>query len=811
MDNGMMKTFLFLLALICCNIQAQDFYRLSGDGTQQSPYIIASLEHLMELAENTESSRGKYFMLNADIRLQGTIQIGNAESPFEGIFDGNSHRIIDLRFYEGNAGLFGYASGATIKRLTVDGGKIVSENGYYGAALIAYAYNTTVENCFVRNIDVIFSGHTGGLTGYAVNTRITDSGYSGSVTGSGQSTGGFIGHAENITVIRCFSEGSVTGSSNTGGFIGKIEKEGDGGENVIEDCYSSSITAGIGQTGGFAGHINTLSTSFSRCYATGSVAGQSDGVGGFLGYGYFYAGERATISDCYSTGNVTGTSDNVGGFVGYARGLTVANCFASGMITGKQQVGGFAGYADSDITNCYAVGPVEGNMYVGGFAGNTAGGNIYECFAAGAVITPQAEGVYHGGFAGSVIYTTFRNCYFDKQGAGLDAKTGFVLLSNIDEIRALSARELTQNSLSGFLPNNWLVTREGYYPQLLNFAAGSDVQTQMRSALSAVPITLQNNEFSSNVKTVFSLTEKTPTTIENIQNILTWTTDPAEETTIMYNKVYGKKSDFWRSLTLRSGSAERTIKFRTAEGLLAAEILGVKINDVTFHDIDEQFIYHIECNSVDMSVFAELILAPYAEITPGSPLRLRANEEIELIARADGKEPKLYRFEAQKHLPSEIFVQRWHDVIAINNNALTNGGYNFVAYYWQKNGIALPDENRGYIRETGGLDKTAVYTAIVTTQEGKTLGVCPAVISEIQSSFSVYPNPVPRGQSVIVSIPAHENGNAIMQMFDQTGNIVSKQPLRTPLENISMPEIPGTYIMQITLNGTAETHKIIVE
>ena len=158
---------------------------------------------------------------------------------------------------------------------------------------------------------------------------------------------------------------------------------------------------------------------------------------------------------------------------------------------------------------------------------------------------------------------------------------------------------------------------------------------------------------------------------------------------------------------------------------------------------------------------------------------------------------------------SNIFVQRWHDVLAINNNFATNGGYVFTEYEWYKDGVKLPS-TKGYIHEPGGLSPTAEYTAVLTTHRGDKITTCPAKITDMKVKSAVYPNPVKRGQSVYVETGL-SSGEAVMQLFGASGNFVTSKTLYNPVAEITMPDTPGAYVLQITVNGTVKTYKIVVE
>ena len=162
-----------------------------------------------------------------------------------------------------------------------------------------------------------------------------------------------------------------------------------------------------------------------------------------------------------------------------------------------------------------------------------------------------------------------------------------------------------------------------------------------------------------------------------------------------------------------------------------------------------------------------------------------------------------------KKLPENFFVQRWEDILAVNNNYATNGGYVFTDYEWYKDGVKLPD-TKGYIHEPGGLSPTAKYTAVLTTNRGYQITTCPAVISNTLTKLAVYPTLVQRGQTVHVDTGITSE-KAVIQLFGASGNFIATQTLHDPVAEIAMPDTPGVYILQITVNGEVQTHKIVVE
>lgn len=172
------------------------------------------------------------FKLGADIHLTKDWELMEA---FTGTLDGQGYAIHNLRYVnesQGRVGLFGEATGATIKRVGIVGAYI---NG---------------------NEDV----------------------------------GAIVGLANGCTISECFVDQSsyIAGRDHVGSIVGKIEKseiEVDGVKEVtgttVSDCYSMAVVYSIEfQAGGVAGVINY--GTLERSYFSGTVRADKGRAGGIF-------------------------------------------------------------------------------------------------------------------------------------------------------------------------------------------------------------------------------------------------------------------------------------------------------------------------------------------------------------------------------------------------------------------------------------------------------------------------------------------------------------------------------------------------
>jgi hypothetical protein len=195
--------------------------------------------------------------------------------------------------------------------------------------------------------------------------------------------GGLIGVSESSTISNCYSTGNVTVTGNwcyyVGGLIGYFQEYHN--PAILIDCYSTATVSNTyNSTGGLVG-LND-GGEIRNCYATGNVTAVNSGnhsVGGLVGFSGY---GNPTISNCYATGMVSG-EQRVGGLVGKIEGdQTIYNCYATGMVSGGIEVGGlvgnydvgYSGNATSIIQNCVAANlSITGTNYVNRIAGNTDG------------------------------------------------------------------------------------------------------------------------------------------------------------------------------------------------------------------------------------------------------------------------------------------------------------------------------------------------------------------------------------------------------------------------------------------------------
>jgi len=215
--------------------------------------------------------------------------------------------------------------------------------------------------------------------------------------------------------------------------------------------------------GGLAAEASNVKDSSSSAKVVSTNADSYNNVGGLIGYVRPFSGE---ITNSFATGDVEAISNNVGGLVGYlsvnGRSTTVTNSYATGTVTGKENVGGLVGnyhtssgsYNHLFIKDSYATGDVYGEKQVGGLIGVQNGQNatLQKSYAIGNV---NATGDYAGGFIGQALgQTTIKDAYARGAVNGENHVGGFIgdnQASTIQNGYATGAVDGTGTNVGGFM------------------------------------------------------------------------------------------------------------------------------------------------------------------------------------------------------------------------------------------------------------------------------------------------------------------------------------------------------------------------
>lgn len=240
-----------------------------GKGTPDEPYEISTADQLVAIGVDADLL-DKHFILTNDIDLSGcvftTAVIASEwddstlwfDTPFTGVFDGDTH---------------------TVNNLTITGGDNI---GLFGIIGTEYE-DAVVKNLGVVGCDISGDSDVGGLAGRNYSS-VSNCYSTGSVNGTAFFVGGLVGRSIG-SVSNCYSDGIVDGYADVGGLLGY-------NIGIVTNCCSSSTVSGTSSVGGLLGGSD--SGEVINCYAVGIVSGL-DAIGGFIGVSTF----EGPISNSY--------------------------------------------------------------------------------------------------------------------------------------------------------------------------------------------------------------------------------------------------------------------------------------------------------------------------------------------------------------------------------------------------------------------------------------------------------------------------------------------------------------------------------
>lgn len=277
---------------------------LAGSGTQADPYQISSVEDLVKFRDSVNAgetkynAEGVYVVLTADIDLSSVANwapIGTFDYSFDGNFNGQGHKIMNLKMSDNTAatgeaylGFFGVTANNTVENFVIENVSIES-NGQIVAAAIAYPYYTTVKDITVCGDIAIKGGHyTAGVLAYTRlcqnASNLTVSGNAGSYITGVNVVGGVIadiqmnnGLAANYSNFKVANV-TITGNKCVGGISGIIAKQkldGANVENVTLVCSDARVGVVAGSFGGASTIKNVVVSNVTG--ATAIVGGLYDG------------------------------------------------------------------------------------------------------------------------------------------------------------------------------------------------------------------------------------------------------------------------------------------------------------------------------------------------------------------------------------------------------------------------------------------------------------------------------------------------------------------------------------------------------
>ncbi len=442
-------------------------FGISGKGTEAEPYVIMTVQDMLDMRTLAKLGGETWFKLGADIDMKGVknyIPV-NFDQNFERKihFDGDNHTIDN--FYNDNssyASLFGVLYGS-LKNLKVTNAVIEGKSvaGIIGGYVGASGKPAEVTNVDVQGVVSSTKDRVGGICGVAYDAK-------------------FVNCTVDVTVTSTYT--NTDGGGDAAGFAGKIQ-----GSSSFTDCSVkaevSTVSPLKNRTAAFAGWVNGTTVIFKNCHVlTGSKvtdnSGKTASAIGIFGGLTAYAGssEKTVIDGCTVDVVIDAPwAQSVAGFaaIGSAGGvLEITGSSAKGVLKGSNQVAGMVAYVENlstlTIRDSYADVDVTGQTstgshYCAGIAGNIANVTTVELKNVHSTGDIVSGGSSNAGLVGAIVKGTisFENCYVTGNLSGNNNCGG--LGGNIGVPATMKncyykEGEITVNGTSGGLVGNSMLS-----------------------------------------------------------------------------------------------------------------------------------------------------------------------------------------------------------------------------------------------------------------------------------------------------------------------------------------------------------------
>jgi len=275
---------------------------------------------------------------------------------------------------------------------------------------------------------------------------------------------------------------------------------------------------------------------------------------------------------------------------------------------------------------------------------------------------------------------------------------------------------------------------------------------------------------------------------------------------------------------LAADPVTRTLTIESSD----ATIHEITINGVTYTNPENEISYQIDCgdNTEQVTVsFTTTEINATADMAENFTIEASTTgthtQEINVTSQ-DGTQTETYVITINKQYNylsySSLVIQKFNNVLLINNNPDNNGGYTFTNFEWYMDGV-LVSTDQAYSAGNNvdnNLNPDATYYVILTDEEGSVFRTCDFTIT-LDPTFilTVSPNPATAGSSmdVTTSYTPEMLNDMTVQVTNLFGTPILQEVTFSNNNRISLPPTmkAGTYIVTTKAAGVVLSSKIIVK
>ena len=159
-----------------------------------------------------------------------------------------------------------------------------------------------------------------------------------------------------------------------------------------------------------------------------------------------------------------------------------------------------------------------------------------------------------------------------------------------------------------------------------------------------------------------------------------------------------------------------------------------------------------------------------------------------------------------KYPASQVIAQRWDEVLGVVNETY-NGGYEFTAFQWYKNGEVMEGETNANLYDVEGFDGEDCYAVMLTRSDGMQIVSCEICPEPQDGKGDLFSTLLEAGSTFYIHEPV--GGEALF--YDLSGILVSRQTYQAGKARLSAPAERGIYILSLQANRKHTPYKVIIK
>ncbi|WP_410881164.1 MBG domain-containing protein [Myroides sp. DW712] len=253
----------------------------------------------------------------------------------------------------------------------------------------------------------------------------------------------------------------------------------------------------------------------------------------------------------------------------------------------------------------------------------------------------------------------------------------------------------------------------------------------------------------------------------------------------------------------------------------STEITELFVDGVSYGKIQEETYVILDCGTNSNTVNLEVVVPIGTTVKPGNHIVVDVTEyglhqqEIEVVSE-DGTKTKVYTVIIDKRLATtNIVYQKYENMLLVNNDPKTNGGYTFVKFEWYKDNELIGTEQAYSAGNEYGmkLDPAATYHAVLTLKNGTKFTTCPIDLGfELEEELQVYPNPVRKTEALNIVLDTKTDYENSYIIYNVLGQVIAKGSFNGNRTELNLPTTvtTGSYFLVLKAGGKHQSVQFIV-